>query len=62
MLRPKPFVVTVTMDPFGGFDFDRRLLPPMTFGKKASDTTVKQARYTHVAILESGPTNVYDTN
>ena len=54
-----PFDVNLESDPWGGFTYERRLLPPMSFGKKQSDATVKVSRATHVAVLESGKEHVY---
>ena len=59
MIRTVPLQVSVHDSPFGGFQFERRMLPIMTFGKKATDNTVKVSRLEHNAIIESGPTNVY---
>lgn len=57
--RPMPFDVNLESDPWGGFTYERRLLPPMSFGKKQSDATVKVSRATHVAVLECGKEHVY---
>ena len=59
--RPFPLAISIDDDPLAGFSLERRMMPVMTFGKKATDATVKVYRFKHVIAVESGREHVYQT-
>ena len=58
MIRSSPIKIDEPFNPFGGFEWQRRLLPVMPIGRGEGSTAGKLHLLTHMALLEAGEGNL----
>jgi len=53
MVRQLPFTANAPFNTFGGFDWERRSLPVMTFARGTANAATKVGRIAHMVVLEN---------